>query len=149
MAEHVVVSEGGPSGAEAGPVELPGSRGWLQALAARAWAGVTAAIAAISGLAPHVLHHVGPIAGAAILTGVGGAALFGALGFVLSVPFLVRLKRRFRTWRAPAIALAVFAAVFTLSTLVIGPAISRDGGSATPVERGATTPSGAHEQHHR
>jgi hypothetical protein len=89
----------------------------------------------VSGIAPHVLHHVGPIAGAALLTGTGGTVLFGALGFAISVPFLLRLRRRFGTWRAPIVALAVFAAAFTLSTLVIGPAIRGDDTPATPLER--------------
>ena len=36
--------------------------------------------AAVLGAAPHVLHHAGPLAGAALLAGVGGKLLFGALG---------------------------------------------------------------------
>ena len=83
-----------------------------------------AAWGAFIGLAPHVLHHVGPLAGAAVLSGAGGTALFAALGFLAAIPFLIRLHRRFKTWRAPAIALAVFAAMFSLSSFVIGPAIS-------------------------
>lgn len=71
-----------------------------------------------------MLHHVAPIAGAAFLTGSTGSILFGLAGFVLTVPMLLRLRRRFRTWLAPAIALVLFVLAFTLSTLVIGPAIS-------------------------
>jgi hypothetical protein len=101
---------------------------------------VTAPVGLVSGIAPHVLHHVGPIAGAALITGTGGSVLFGVLGFAVSVPFLLRLRRRFGSWRAPAIALAVFAAAFTLSTLVVGPAIRGDGGSSSsPIERPADT----------
>lgn len=107
---------------------------------ARMWGWVTAAIGAISGLAPHVLHHIGPIAGAALVGGALGSTLFGVLGLALSIPFLLRLKRRYGSWRAPALALAIFAVVFTISTLVIGPAISGDGGSDA-------TPAG-HEGHH-
>jgi hypothetical protein len=107
---------------------------------ARVWGWVTAAIGAVSGIAPHVLHHVGPIAGAALVGGALGSTLFGLLGLILSVPFLLRLKRRYGSWRAPAIALAIFAVVFTISTLVIGPAISGDGGTEA-------TPAG-HESHH-
>jgi hypothetical protein len=92
-------------------------------------------VGVVSGIAPHVLHHVGPIAGAALLTGTGGSVLFGLVGFVVSVPFLLRLRRRFGSWRAPATALVVFAAMFTLSTLVIGPAIRGDNSpAATPLE---------------
>ena len=45
-------------------------------------------------------------------------------GLVASVPMLLRLRRRFGSWRAPALALVVFAAMFLVSTLVIGPRIS-------------------------
>ena len=81
-------------------------------------------IAAIAGLAPHVLHHVGFLAGVGLVSGATGTALFAVLGFALAIPLLLRLHRRFRTWLAPAIALAVMAAAFALSALVIGPAIS-------------------------
>jgi hypothetical protein len=50
----------------------------------------------VSGVAPHVLHHVGPLAGAALLAGFGGKAIFFALGLLLSVPMLRRLYRRRR-----------------------------------------------------
>ena len=98
------------------------------------------------GLLPHVLHDVGPLAGAALLAGATGRVLFAAIGFVAAVPFLRRLHRRFATWKAPALALAVFAAMFSLSSFVIGPAIA--GGEESPPERpGARQPAG-HEQHH-
>lgn len=109
---------------------------------------VAAAWGAVLGAAPHVLHHVGPLAGAALLAGAGGTALFGAAGFVASIPFLLRLKRRFRTWVAPALATAVFAGMFTLSTLVIGPALAGRGegpqqGPAQRIEGKA-----GHNSHH-
>jgi hypothetical protein len=96
---------------------------------ARTTAALSAAVGTVAGIAPHVLHHVGPIAGAALLTGAGGTVLFGAIGFLLTVPMLLRLKRRFGTWFAPAIALAIFAVMFAISTLWIGPAIRGDGGA--------------------
>jgi hypothetical protein len=96
------------------------------------------AIAGVLGLVPHVLHHVGLLAGVALVSGTGGTIAFAILGLLLSVPLLIRLYRRYDTWRAPAIALAVFAVMFSLSSFVIGPAISGDSGSA---------PAG-HEQHH-
>ncbi len=112
---------------------------------ARTWSGAVALWGGFIGVLPHVLHHVGPLAGAALLAGAGGQALFGAIGFVAAVPFLLRLRRRFGGWRAPAIALAVFAAMFTLSSLVIGPAISGGGGGTkTP---GVEQPAG-HASHH-
>jgi hypothetical protein len=57
--------------------------------------------AAVLGAAPHVLHHVGPLAGAALLAGATGKLLFGALGFLLAVPMLRRLRRRTGSWRVP------------------------------------------------
>lgn len=110
----------------------------------RTWGAVVAVWGGFIGLLPHVLHHVGPLAGAALLAGAGGQVLFAAIGFVAAVPFLLRLHRRFGNWRAPVIALAVFAAMFALSSLLIGPAIS--GGEAkTPpgVEKPAD-----HASHH-
>jgi hypothetical protein len=111
---------------------------------ARTWSGIVALWGGFIGLLPHVLHHVGPLAGAALLAGAGGQALFAAIGFVAAVPFLLRLHRRFGSWRAPAIALAVFAAMFTLSSLVIGPAIS---GGDTKTPPGVEQPSD-HASHH-
>lgn len=111
-------------------------------LLGRVGAAFSAAAGALSGVAPHVLHHVGPIAGAALVTGAGGTALFAVIGFVLMVPMLLQLKRRFGTWLAPGIALAIFAAVFTVSTLWIGPAIRGDDGGA------AVDETGDHTSHH-
>lgn len=79
--------------------------------------------AAITGAAPHVLHHVGPLAGTALVAGVGGRVLFGVAGFVATIPMLRRLRRRTGSWRVPGLALAGFAAIFTVSTLFVGPAI--------------------------
>ncbi len=111
------------------------------------WNAATAVIATVMGLAPHVLHHIGLFAGAAFVVGVGGNLLFGALGLLLSIPLLRRLHRRFGTWKAPAIAVGVFAVVFSISAFVIGPAIS----SPEPVEapQPAGTPAPAeHSAHH-
>ena len=112
---------------------------------ARAWSAVLAAWAAFIGILPHVLHHVGPLAGAALLAGAGGRALFAAIGFVLAVPFLLRLYRRFKTWIAPATALAVMAVMFSISSFVIGPLIT--GADEEPAPPGVEQPSG-HEDHH-
>jgi hypothetical protein len=121
---------------------------------ATAWRAVSAMFGALMGLVPHVLHHVGIIAGAALVTGVGGNLLFGVLGLVLSVPLLRRLYRRFHTWKAPAIALAIFALMYTLSALVIGPAISGDTPTPIPAATTSSTPSPSpsstadHGEHH-
>jgi len=98
---------------------------------AKAWRTVSAVFGALLGLLPHVLHHTGLIFGAALVTGTGGNLLFGALGLLFSVPLLRRLYVRFNTWKAPAIALVIFVAMFSLSAFVIGPAIS-GGSSETP-----------------
>lgn len=95
-------------------------------LGVRLWSAVLALWAAVSGIAPHVLHHVGPLAGAALLAGTGGTILFAGIALVVSIPFLLRIHRRFRTWVAPAIAVAVMAVMFSLSSFLIGPAISGD-----------------------
>lgn len=109
----------------------------------RIWGGMLAVWGGFIGLLPHVLHHVGPLAGAALLAGATGRALFAAIGFVAAIPFLRRLHRRFRTWRAPAIALVVFAAMFSLSSFVIGPAISGDDSPPRPGLQ-----DDGHAQHH-
>jgi hypothetical protein len=85
----------------------------------------------LTGLAPHVLHHIGPLVGTAVVAGSGGTVLFGLLGLLLSVPMLRRLYRRFGTWRAPALAVGAFAVVFLFSSFVVGPWIS-GAGPATP-----------------
>ena len=126
---------------------VPGSAGRVAARAARTLAtGVSGVVAAVSGIAPHVLHHVGPLAGTALLAGAGGTVLFGLLGFLLSIPMLLRLRRRFNTWAAPAVASAIFTAVYLVSSLVVGPAIT---GSTTSDIVPAVSPApDGHAEHH-
>ena len=108
----------------------------------------SALVAAVSGIAPHVLHHVGPLAGSAFVAGVGGTILFGILGFALSIPMLVRLRRRFGTRLAPAVAAAIFLAVYLLSTSVVGPALTRFSlHEPSPAITSTPVPSG-HDDHH-
>lgn len=117
------------SGPDGGPVPAgPTVRGRLHAL----WHTVVGAVGLIMGLLPHVLHHIGLLAGTALVAGSGGTALFGALGLLASIPMLVRLYRRFGSWVAPTLGLLVFAAMFSLSAFVIGPAISGTGTDVTP-----------------
>jgi hypothetical protein len=120
-------------------VGLPTGRPLLRALRD----GLVAVLGAVLGLAPHVLHHVGFLAGTALVAGSGGTALFGAVGLIASIPLLLRLRRRFGTWLAPAVGLAVFTAMFTISTLVIGPAISGTDTPAAPAQQSVE-----HDQHH-
>lgn len=104
-------------------------------------------IGSVLGLIPHVLHHVGLIAGTAFLTGAGGNATLYLVGLLLSIPMLRRIHRRFGTWRAPAIAIAVFTAMFLLSALVVGPAISADS-APTDAPSPGPTPTEQHTEHH-
>ena len=113
---------------------------------ARIWGGVVAAWAVVTGVAPHVLHHVGPLAGAALLAGVGGKVVFFALGLLLSLPMLRRLYRRFHTLAAPAVAIAIFAGAFTFSNLVIAPRLT---GSEQSKQPGIQQPAPSdHARHH-
>lgn len=120
----------------------PAGRGkWVHGV----WHAVVGAIGTVVGLAPHVLHHIGLLAGAGLVAGAAGTVAFGLLGFVVSIPFLLRLRRRFHTWWAPAIGLAVFALMFGLSAFVVGPLIS---GPGEPAENPPPAPSAAHSEHH-
>ena len=116
----------------------------------RASSGLRAALgtagAAVMGAAPHVLHHVGPLAGAAVLAGATGRLLFGALGFVLAIPLLRRMRRRTGSWRIPSALLAAMVAMFSISSFVLGPALAgEDDEDDTPPA--GVTPS-EHETHH-
>lgn len=110
--------------------------------ALRAAAGTAGA--AVMGAAPHVLHHVGPLAGAALLAGATGTVIFGALGFLLAVPLLRRVRRHTGSWRVPIALLAAMATMFTLSSVVIGPALAGDDDAAVP----AGVSESEHESHH-
>jgi hypothetical protein len=68
-------------------------------------------------------------------------AFIGAtIAITASIPFLVRIDRRFGTWIAPATALAVMAAAFSLSSFVIGATIT-GGNERSPQPAG-------HDSHH-
>ena len=119
----------------------------------RARTALAAAGAAALGAALHVLHHVGPLAGAALLAGSTGKVLFGALGLLLAVPMLRRLRRRHGSWEVPAGVLALMAVVFTFSTFVVGPALTDGGESTAPAKNLPSAPAGVspseHQAHHR
>ena len=118
----------------------------LRSAASRVGAAFVGAWGVVTGLAPHVLHHVGPLAGAALLAGFGGKAFFFVLGFALTLPVLRRLHRRFETLVAPSLAVIVFTGMFALSSLVIAPRITGSGRS-TPTGHGIQQPSD-HASHH-
>src|SRR5690625_7520058 len=65
------------------------------------WTVITGTVGGVVGLAPHLLHHAGPLVGTALVAGAGGTALFGFLGLVASVAVVVKLKSRFRSGRTP------------------------------------------------
>jgi hypothetical protein len=118
----------------------------------RAAALISSVVAAVLGIAPHVLHHAGPLAGAALLAGTAGSLLFGAIGLLAAVPFLLRVHRRCGNWSLPAGLLVLFAAVFSISTFVVGPAISGSDNSAGKPGSTQTAPSApakeGHDAHH-
>lgn len=113
------------------------------------WATIRAGIGAALGILPHVMHHVGLLAGAALLTGVLGNGILYVVGLLMSVPLLRRLRSRFRTMWAPAIGVAVFTVLFSLSAFVVGPAISA-AGSQSPAQTPtpAVTTTDGHDGHH-
>ena len=115
-----------------------------------AWTSLTGAAGLVMGLVPHILHHITPIVGAAVLTGAAGTTLSAAVGLAASAPMLIRLRRRFRSWWAPVIALIVFSGAFLVSTLVIGPAISGAPQQSTPGTPATSSSIGTaeHEVHH-
>ena len=121
----------------------------------RVRATLAAVGAAVLGAAPHGLHHAGPLAGAALLAGVGGTLLFGALGLLLAIPMLRGLHRRHGSWAVPGGVLVLMAIVFAFSSFVVGPAVTESGGgSTTPTTNSVpSAPAGVspaeHEAHHR
>ena len=113
------------------------------------WETVRAGIGAALGVLPHVMHHIGLLAGAALLTGALGNSVLYAVGLLLSIPLLRRLRARFRSWWAPAIGVAVFTAAFSVSAFVIGPAISGAGdGAPAQAPTPTVTTTDAHTGHH-
>jgi len=107
------------------------------------WEARVGGIGLVMGLMPHVLHHAGFLVGTALIADSGGTAIFGLLGLLFSLPMLMRLHKRFGTRKAPALALGIFAVMFTISTYVIGPAMSRTG-NADP----SSVPTIDHNSHH-
>jgi hypothetical protein len=135
------------------PARQPADGSAQRTLSQRAAALVSSAVAAVLGILPHLLHHVGPLAGAALLAGTGGTLLFGAIGLIAAIPFLLRVHRRCNNWRVPAGLLALFALMFSLSAFVIGPAITGSDDAttkSTPNQSAPAPPSKTgHEAHHQ
>lgn len=98
---------------------LPDSPQPSEPAADTAGAGTSIASAATGTAAaflPHVLHHAGLIAGAAVLSGVAGGVVFALVGLVAIVPLALHRRRRTGTWRAPIAAVAVFVLMFAVMT---------------------------------
>jgi hypothetical protein len=115
---------------------------------------LSAVAAAVLGAAPHVLHHAGPLAGAALLGGATGSLAFGALGVVAAIPILRRVRRRTGSSRLPVALLAAFAFVFAASTALTRSVLSGADRTAERPSAGAPArPAGMslseHESHHR
>jgi len=102
-------------------------------------AALAAMGAAVLGVAPHVLHHVGPLAGAALLAGATGKLLFAALAFLAAVPMLRRMRRRHHSWAVPGGTLALMAVIFAFSTFIVGPALA-DGERSAAAKPTPTAP---------
>lgn len=117
----------------------------------RAAGALGSAWAAVMGVLPHVLHHVGPLAGAAFIAGTTGTIVFGLLAFALMIPLLLRVRRHCGSWRLPVLLLAMFVAVWSVSTWVVGPWVNDQFTDApqTRVERTDGPDDAAeHERHH-
>lgn len=126
--------------AEAIPNQTSTSRARIVGVVGSAWAG-------IMGVLPHVLHHVGPLAGVTLLAGTGGTLLFGAAAFLLTIPLLLRVHKRSSSWRAPLTLLVLFIAIWLLSTFILGPWV-RDRLESKPAPTQQQQQPAGHEQHH-
>lgn len=102
------------------------------------------------GLLPHVLHHVGPLAGAALLAGTTGTVMFGLAAFVLTIPLLLRVRRHCGSWRIPVLLLGSFISLWSASTFVVGPWINDQFAdrSSAPSRTDRPAEDTEHDQHH-
>jgi hypothetical protein len=105
---------------------------------ARARPARAGVLGVVFGLAPHLLHHAGWIAGAAVIAGAGGTLIFAAAGLIAMVPMLMRLRRRFGWWGAGA-TLAAYAVMFGVSAALVGPALSGGPDRPAPAVSGTVT----------
>lgn len=124
----------------------PAHRGSSNGVQARIWGAAVGVWAAIVGAAPHVLHHAGPLSGAAIVSGTTGRLVFAMAGFVLTIPLLRGIRRHTGSWRAPLVALVVFATIYVLSSVVIGPRLTGSS-SESNTQSSAPRHSADHDEH--
>ncbi len=129
----------------------PQARVTLRERARAIWAAIRAAVGAFLGLLPHLLHHVGIFAGAAILAGLWGNVALYLVGLLLSIPMLKWLRRRFGSAVAPVIGVLAFTALFLVSALIIGPAFSgrQPASVAPPAAPSDSSVDADHAGHHR
>jgi hypothetical protein len=116
------------------------SDGWMSRRLRAWWSALVGAIGVVVGLAPHVLHHVGLLLPRCRWR--GRLRLFGVL--VTSVSAASAAAAAFRTWWAPAIGLAVFAAMFSVTAFVIDGDQRRYRHRARAAVAGSTVDHGVH-----
>lgn len=139
----------GPTGSAEGLAESTAEPASRRGVLATAWNALTAVVGGVMGVLPHLLHHVGLLGGAVLVSGATGNVVFAVVGLVLSLPMLRRLYRHFGSWTAPALALGVFALMFSISAFVIGPAISTGDARPNTDPAPAQPPAPSdHESHH-
>lgn len=105
-----------PVVADSTAMTQPSSPHGVGATEPAAGTAVSGALGTVAAFLPHVLHHVGLIAGAAFVSGFAGGVVFAALGVAAMAPIVLRLRRRTGSWHAPIVAAAVFGAMFALMT---------------------------------
>ncbi len=134
---------------ESGPEASDSTVAAPQRRAQSLWATIRAGIGVALGILPHLMHHIGLLAGAALLTGALGNGLLYVVGLLMSIPLLRRLRSRFQTRWAPVIGVAAFTVLFSLSAFVVGPAISNPGSpEPSPTRTPAVTSTDGHDVHH-
>jgi hypothetical protein len=79
---------------------------------------------------------------------VTGKLLFALAGFALAVPMLRRVRRHTGSWRAPAGLLSLMAVAFTLSSFVVGPALTGSEAERPPAESTPGEADPEHDEHH-
>jgi hypothetical protein len=120
-----------------------------QGAVTRVRAALATTCATVLGAAPHVPHHVGPLAGAALLAGATGKLLFGALGLLLAgsnAAAPAASRRNMATARRRARADGRRLRLLQLRHRAR--ADRRDSASNAPVDRPAAPPA-EHQEHHR
>lgn len=124
-------------------VDVPARSTWRDRLRA-GWNAIVGGIGLVLGLVPHLLHHATLLAGTALVAGSGGYGALRRAG-TSRVDSVARSPApAVRDLAGAGIRLLIFASMSSLSTFVVGPAISGAGGGAGS----GTVPSVDHTVHH-